>query len=43
MKEPSGSPGKRIFLDLPTFPDKLYAFGLDIVQKKKRPRKLKIT
>ena len=41
MKEPSGSPGKRSLLDLPTLLDKFYAFGLDTVQKIKRPRKLK--
>ena len=41
MKEPSGSPGKRSFLDLSTLLDKFYAFGLDMVQKRKRPRKVK--
>ena len=41
MKELSGSPGKRSFLDLSTLLDKFYDFGLDTVQKIKRPRKLK--
>ena len=41
MKELSSSPGKRSFLDLPALLDKFYTFGLDTVQKMKRPRKLK--